>query len=194
LTLLHIIIERDRALIASDSATYTADNGAPGADVLYWPSGAAVAVSKLRPLPHIRCILVGRGNSSVHQFAEARLRYARDFEHAVEILATALPQMLGAAAARGTYRGAPLRHSVCLVGWSEARGRMTVAMFESEHGYRPQAQAAADGGRCALLAPMVPRPEWMFDPTQARDRGDELGRLLQAEREREPRDLQTAAA
>lgn len=190
MTLLHLTLTHDRALIATDTACYLSDRGEPGADVLYHPDGTAAAMTKVYALPHIKCVLTGRGTSTVHVFAVDRVRYAKDFEHAVDLLADGLPRLVVEA---GTFEGKPLRHSVYLVGWSEARGAMCRAEFESTAGYRPAITPGA-GGWVGLYSPHTPHPAWVFDLAQADTRQDERRAYFEAEREREPRCLTSAAA
>ena len=191
MTLLQIHISRDRALIASDSTTYSSDQGTPGADVYHWPDGQAVAVSKLYPLPHIRALLTGRGTNSVHRYAAEQLIYARDFDHAAELLTAALPRL---PTLPGSYMGEPLRHEVHLVGWSEAHGCMALAAWESSDGYAYRVQHCPNNGWYRRLGPAIKSPAWLFDPAQEKRRQAELGPYLEAQRALEVCCVTTAAA
>jgi len=192
-TLLHVTLSKARALIATDTAVYVCDHGEPGADVLYHADGTAVSANKLHALPNLRAVLVGRGTSSVHAFAVERIRLARDFERAVELLADELPRLALAPSLAGTYKGKPLQHSVHLVGWSDAHESMCRASFESASGYRPTVTPAG-GGWQGLYDPFVSHPAWVFDPAQSEARADERRAYFEAQRERDPRCLKTAAA
>lgn len=193
MTLLHVTLSKARALIATDTAVYVSDHGEPGADVLYHADGTAVSMTKVYALPHVRAVLTGRGTSTVHAFAFERVRYARDFEHAVDLLADGLPRLALAPSLAGTYKGKPLQHSVYLVGWSDAHGAMCRASFESATGYRPTVTPAGSGWQ-GLYDPWVPHPAWVFDPEQSEAHADERRAYFEAERERDPRCLTTAAA
>ncbi len=194
MTLLQIGITHDRALIATDTATYTSDQGEyRGADVLYWPAGEPVAVQKVYPLPHLRAVLCGRGTNSVHRFAADALTYARDFDHAVELLARALPKLTGTRW-RGTYKGKPLMHTVHLVGWSPRKDAMAHTEFGSESGYLPHVTHGQADGWAYSLGPAVKRPAWLNDPEQLAARQDEAAAYFEQDRKRDPRCIATAEA
>ncbi len=192
MTLLHIALNGDRALIATDTATYVSDQGAQGADVLYWADGRHVAVSKLYPLPHIRAVLTGRGTNTVHRFARDQIAFARDLDHAIQLLSRALPSLAGAEL--GTYKGRPLQHTVQLVGWSDEHEAMLHAQFSSVNEYRPVIATGSATGWCGSFGPGVRRPAWFYEADELDARQAEAAAFRAKEREREPRCMVTAAA
>lgn len=157
-----------------------------------WPDGEPVAVTKMHALPHIRAVLTGRGMSTVRQFAAEQITHARDFDHAVELLNRALPEL---PTLSGTYKGEPMMHTVQLVGWSDAHGCMALASWESGNGYCGSVRHVESPGACfRYLGPATKRPEWLFDQAQVAARQTELSAWLLAESERDPKCSATAAA
>lgn len=192
MTLLQISVSKDRALIATDTTCYASDQGEHrGADVYRWDDGEPVHVTKLHSMPHIRAVLTGRGMSTVRQFAAEQITHARDFEHAVEILNRRLPAL---PVLPGTYKGEPLRHTVQLVGWSDLHGCMCLATWESGNDYRSKVQHGTPRGWFQSLGPSTKRPAWISDSEQVAARQAELYAYLEAERERDARCIDTAAA
>lgn len=191
MTAIHITLTRDRALIATDSTTYTSDDGEPGADVIYHSDGEPVAVTKLAAVPTIRAVLAIRGKLCALGIASQYLRHARDFEDAVGLLAKRLPEVVLPA---GTYKGKPLVSTCYLIGWNEARGAMCTAELSSADGYRPHVTPAGNG-TAGTYDPYPRRPDWHFDNEAINGpRAAEYREYLRQEREREPRCLDTAAA
>ncbi|MBL8288274.1 MAG: hypothetical protein JNL85_09855 [Rubrivivax sp.] len=146
MTLLHVILHRDRAFVAGDTTAYRPHDS--GADVVRWPDGEAVSVAKGRVFANLGAVLLAAGRIGEH--ARQIVDGAHSFEHAVQRLHELLPSFV---VGPGSYLGEPLRQFVALVGPS--RDGMAAVQFRSEAGYRPEWTLPARGG-CACLCTPAP--------------------------------------
>lgn len=127
MSLVNILMTRDRAFIATDTQATFAGTEVVVGRIL----GSAIKTPKILPLPHARCVLAHRSNTPASERVLAAL--LQDFE-SFDLGLTAVPE-LAQSAAEGTAREfgfssldlAPheLRNlQLFLVGWSESQGCM----------------------------------------------------------------------
>lgn len=127
MSLMNILVERDRVLVGVDSAV---DLG----------GGGIARTVKLLPLPHLGCVLAGRGTALLVPLVVfvSRIETLMGADDTFEGLADRLPRLLADTVSQLADRyGAPLlEQQFALAGWSASAAQMQACVFTAPAGSR----------------------------------------------------------